>query len=117
MTDIKALRDGRVPKGWPVSHMELNLPAFTCSECGWHHAVDCQDKAALAALRERTLNVARGCADYGGGHHNDGKMDAFQHGIQTVVRALTEFFDDKPNDHQVAALERIGRERAAKEGA
>ena len=27
---------------------------FACSECGWHHAVDCQHKADLAASRART---------------------------------------------------------------
>jgi hypothetical protein len=34
------------------------------------------------------VKIARGCTDYGGGHHSDGHMEAFQHGIQTVINAL-----------------------------
>ena len=73
-------------------------------------------RADLAALKARTLNIARGCHDYGGGHHGDGMMDAYQHGIQTVVNALTAAFQDRPNDFQTATLERLGAE-AAKEQA
>ena len=75
-----------------------------------------QAEADLAALKARTLNIARGCHDYGGGHHGDGMMDAYQHGIQTVVNALTAAFQDRPNDFQTATLERLGAE-AAKEQA
>ena len=62
---------------------------------------------AEAKLKERMLAVARGCRDYGGGHHTDGKMDAFQHGIETVITALTAFYKD-PTDTQTRALEAIG---------
>lgn len=59
------------------------------------------------------VRIARGCHDYGGGHHSDGHMKAYQHGIQTVVNALEHAKRDGLNNTQVAALWHIG----AKEGA
>lgn len=54
------------------------------------------------------LKIAVGCLDYGGGHHSDGHLEAFHHGIETVIRALksvaaTGF------DTQSRALHSIGR--------
>jgi hypothetical protein len=57
---------------------------------------------------EDALNIARGCTDYGGGHHDDGKMDAYQHGIQTVINAL-EAAKKNSLDSQVAFLKAHGR--------
>ena len=74
---------------------------------------------AIAALAsetpsvERLLNVARGCHDYGGGHHGDGMMDAYQHGIQTVINALEAAAKNDPRDTQTNALERVGLSCAA----
>lgn len=61
--------------------------------------------AATATERARCLAVARGCNDYMGGH--DGReLDAFRHGVETVVNALS----GDPDSTQVQALARIGRE-------
>jgi hypothetical protein len=62
----------------------------------------------LAERDRRLLNVAIGCHDYGGGHHGDGHMDAYQHGIQTVINALTKALKNNPNDYQTNMLEGIG---------
>jgi hypothetical protein len=63
---------------------------------------------------ERTLNIARGCLDYGGGYRGDPiLMGAFHHGIQTVINALEAASKRDPNDTQVNALERIGLARQA----
>jgi len=64
---------------------------------------------------ERLLNVARGCHDFGGGHHGDGMMDAYQHGIQTVINALEAAVKNNPSDTQINVLEQIGAWQAAKE--
>lgn len=73
---------------------------------------DCQKNTRtqpdIGGERERILNVARCCHDYGGGHHTDGHMEAFQHGITTVVTALEAFFKN-PDDSQTRALERVGK--------
>lgn len=62
---------------------------------------------ASALAFQDAVTVARGCTDYGGGHHNDGHMEAFQHGIQTVITAL-EATAKNPHDSQVTALRQIG---------
>lgn len=36
-------------------------------------------------------------ATYGGGHHNDGKMDAYRHGINTVFNVLRAAFPSGPD--------------------
>jgi hypothetical protein len=64
-------------------------------------------ETASALAFQDALAVARGCTDYGGGHHNDGHMEAFQHGIQTVITAL-EAAAKNPCDSQVIALRQIG---------
>jgi hypothetical protein len=58
---------------------------------------------------DRAIAIARGCLDYGGGYRSDpDKLDAFHHGIRTVITAL-EAARDKPDDVQVGVLELIGR--------
>jgi len=54
------------------------------------------------------VKIARGCHDYGGGHHSDGHMDAYQHGIQTVVQALEAAAKRGLQDYQVAVLHSVG---------
>jgi len=54
------------------------------------------------------LRIARGCLDYGGGHHTDGHFDAFRHGIRTVINALEAAAKDDRGGTQVAALHRMG---------
>lgn len=68
---------------------------------------DTQHEAAterLRAERERCVAVARGCLDYLGGYHGE-RLEAFHHGIGTVVTALSA----DPHDSQTRALERMGR--------
>lgn len=70
-------------------------------------------------LAEFVLNVAEGCHDYGGGHHADGHMDAYQHGISTVVNVLAAAMKDE-NAYPVKVAEEVGkalRARAASEEA
>jgi len=70
--------------------------------------------AALERDGERTLNIARGCLDYGGGYRGDPiLMGAFHHGIQTVINALEAAAKRDPKDTQVNALERIGHTQQA----
>ena len=57
------------------------------------------------------LRIARGCTDYGGGHHTDGHMEAYQHGIQTVINALAGAAKYGLKDPQNAALWRMGAEK------
>ena len=57
---------------------------------------------------ERLLNVAQGCLDYCGGHH-DKDLETYHHGIQTVINALRAAAKRDPNDTQINALERMGR--------
>lgn len=54
------------------------------------------------------VRIARGCTDYGGGHHYDGHMEAYQHGIQTVINALESAERAGLRDTQVSVLHRIG---------
>ncbi len=60
---------------------------------------------------QRLPDVARGCHDYGGGYRDTKEAEVFHHGIQTVNNAIeaTLAAGDKLTDHQVNALERIGR--------
>jgi hypothetical protein len=75
--------------------------------------------ALAAAPREGTaavvldfaaaLRIARGCTDYGGGYRSDeGEFAIYQHGIQTVINALTAASERGLADTQVAALHRLG---------
>lgn len=54
------------------------------------------------------VRVARGCMDYCGGHHNDGHLEAYQHGIDTVIRALEATEYHGLLDTQCAALWKMG---------
>ena len=65
----------------------------------------------LEADRERLINVARGCHDYGGGHADTKASEAFHHGIQTVINALEAAAND-PASMQVRVLESIGIDAA-----
>lgn len=58
---------------------------------------------------ERLLNVARGCHDFNGGHHEKSAHAIYHHGIQTVINALECAAVDNLNDFQVNVLESIGR--------
>lgn len=55
------------------------------------------------------VRIARGCTDYGGGHRSDGMMDAYQHGIQTVINALEAAERNGLEDSQIAVLHHIGK--------
>jgi len=55
------------------------------------------------------LQIARGCTDYGGGYRFEPeKMRIYQHGIQTVINALTGAAENGLEDMQVAALHVMG---------
>lgn len=53
------------------------------------------------------LRIARGCTDYGGGYRSTIHYDAYQHGIQTVITALTRA-SEGPFDSQIVALHAMG---------
>lgn len=60
-------------------------------------------------LLETILRVARGCFDYGGGYRSDdGKLEIYHHGVQTVVNALEGFAARGMKDTQIAVLYRMG---------
>lgn len=73
------------------------------------------DYLAPAALSfSDALRIARGCTDYGGGYRYDPpKYEAYQHGIQTVINALTAAGERGLSDTQVAALYAMGAEPEA----
>ena len=84
-----------------------------CDACEQAEACAAQLRVALEERKTFVLNVAEGCHDYGGGHHSDDHMEAYQHGISTVVNALRVALATETLDSQTAALERIGREQNA----
>jgi hypothetical protein len=56
--------------------------------------------------------IARGCLDYGGGYRNNtSQLEAFHHGIQTVINALEAASKAGLSDTQVAALHSMGGEK------
>lgn len=57
------------------------------------------------------LRIARGCTDYGGGYRGTAHYDAYQHGIATVINALTRA-SEGPFDSQIAALHAMGATEA-----
>lgn len=62
---------------------------------------------------EDALKIARGCTDYGGGYRgNQEHFEIYQHGIQTVINALTGAANSGLEDMQVAALHRMGANTA-----
>ncbi len=74
------------------------------------------DRDALAARVERMMLLARGCHDYNGGHRNE-MADAFHHGIDTVIAALSAYLERGESDTQVAALIGVGQREREKRGA
>ena len=59
------------------------------------------------------VRIARGCLDYGGGYRGDnGKMEIFHHGIQTVINSLEAAQKRGLQDTQVAALHAMGKPNA-----
>ena len=58
---------------------------------------------------EDALRIARGCTDYGGGHcSNPEHYEIYQHGIQTVINALTAASKTGLEDMQTRALHTMG---------
>ena len=55
------------------------------------------------------LRIARGCTDYCGGYvYNKEHYEIFQHGIQTVINALTAASEKGLSDTQTYALHVMG---------
>jgi len=54
------------------------------------------------------VRLARGSLDYGGGHRSDGHLEAYHHGIQTVINVLEHAQRVGLNNTQLAVLHRIG---------
>lgn len=55
------------------------------------------------------ISIARGCTDYGGGYRSDAEQfEIYQHGIQTVINALTRAAKGGLNNMQVRVLHRMG---------
>jgi hypothetical protein len=70
---------------------------------------------------EDALRIALGCTDYGGGYRGNAEhYEIYQHGIQTVINALTAASKTGLDDMQTRALHsrgltpRIEPNRAAK---
>lgn len=58
---------------------------------------------------EDALRIARGCTDYGGGHRGNAEhYEIYQHGIQTVINALTAASKTGLDDMQTRALHSMG---------
>lgn len=83
------------------------IAAFRAADAGAQAVAE-----AVAAERERVLAILRGAErDYGGGHHYDGMMDAYKHGLNTAVRCMESYIETNGGkcDCQLASLESIGR--------
>lgn len=59
------------------------------------------------------LRIARGCTDYGGGYRGGDKFEAYQHGIGTVINALTSASLNGLEDYQVRTLHAMGAKQHA----
>ena len=58
---------------------------------------------------EDALRIARGCTDYGGGYRSNAEhYEIYQHGIQTVIAALTAASKTGLEDTQTMALHSMG---------
>ena len=58
---------------------------------------------------EDALRIARGCPDYGGGHRGNAEhYEIYQHGIQTVINALTAASKTGLDDMQTRVLHSMG---------
>lgn len=53
------------------------------------------------------MRIAKGCTDYGGGYSGD-DYETYQHGIQTVINALTSAKSKGLADSQIRALHAMG---------
>jgi hypothetical protein len=58
---------------------------------------------------EDALRIARGCTDYGGGYRGTEEYEVYQHGIQTVINALTAAQNTGVSDSQIKALHMMGK--------
>ncbi len=64
---------------------------------------------------EDALRIARGCTDYGGGYRGNAEQyEIYQHGIQTVINALTAASKNGLKDSQTAALHAMGANAGVK---
>ncbi len=55
------------------------------------------------------LRIARGCTDYGGGYRGNAEhYEIYQHGIQTVINALTAASKTGLDNMQTRALHSMG---------
>lgn len=77
---------------------------------------EAQERVAVSSTRllgfGDALRIARGCLDYGGGHRSDeGHLEIYHHGIQTVINALEAAEKNGLADTQCAALWRMGQEK------
>ena len=61
---------------------------------------------------EICLNIAKGCHDYNGGHHQKEMNEAFHHGIQTVINCLVALEKRGLDDTQLAVVHEIGKRSA-----
>ena len=55
------------------------------------------------------LNIAKGCHDYNGGHHDKNMNETFHHGIQTVINCLVALKERGLQDTQLAVVHNIGK--------
>ena len=55
------------------------------------------------------LAVIKGCWDYGGGYRGEPGMEAYRHGMQTVLNAMNGALKSEPSDHQSNAVLAMGR--------
>ena len=70
-----------------------------------------QDKGLISEKSEyeTCLNIARGCHDYNGGHHQKDMYEAYHHGISTVIRCLEMLGEKGLNDLQLSVVHNIGK--------
>ena len=58
---------------------------------------------------EDALRISRGCTDYGGGYRSNAEhFEIYQHGIQTVINALTEASKTGLENMQTKVLHSMG---------
>lgn len=57
---------------------------------------------------EACLNIAKGCHDYNGGHHQKELNEAFHHGISTVITCLEKLKEKGLDNLQLRIVHDIG---------
>jgi hypothetical protein len=67
-----------------------------------------QEDAQQKLTFHDALRIACGCTDYGGGHRDPASQEIYQHGISTVVAALTAAENNGLTDMQTRVLHAIG---------